>query len=94
MGDVDIMQMPEMKQDIMALMAMLEANSEETTGYFGTQKGVATDIRTATSDAIFQQEGNLRIKYDIQTFEQLALIPEAKMLSKTRTTNRYQLSRA
>lgn len=83
MGDVDIMQMPEMKQDIMALMAMLEANSEEATGYFGTQKGFSDQTRTATSDAIFQQEGNLRIKYDIQTFEQLALIPEAKMLSKT-----------
>lgn len=83
MNDVDILKMPEMKQDIMAIMAILDANMEEATGYFGTQKGAAGQVQTATSDAIFQQEGNLRIKYDVETFERLTLNPEAQLLSKT-----------
>jgi hypothetical protein len=83
MADVDIMKMPEMKQDILSLMAVLDASLEETTGYFGTQKGASSEQRTATSDSIFQQEGNLRIQYDTMTYEKLTLNEEARLISKT-----------
>lgn len=82
MDDVDIVQMPEMKQDLLAIKLMLEANTEELTGYFGPQKGEGSSSRTATSDAIFQQEGNMRIQSDVLTFEQVSGIPQAKMASK------------
>jgi hypothetical protein len=37
LDDVDIVKMPEMKHDLLAIKTILEANVEEITGYFGSQ---------------------------------------------------------
>jgi hypothetical protein len=82
MDDVEVIQPPEMKQDIALLKTMVEAGDDELMGYFGAQKGYSQQRQTATSDAIFQSEGNQRIQYDVMTLENLTLIPEARMISK------------
>ena len=79
MDDVDVIQTPELKTDILAMKQMLDANLEEAIGYFGPQKGYSAQRQTATSDAIFQEEGGKRIMYDVMTFERTALVPEAKI---------------
>jgi hypothetical protein len=78
--DVDVVRFPEMKHDLIALKAMIETNIEEITGYFGPQKGFSDTRHTATSDTIFASQGDKRIQYDIMTFENLTLLPEAKMV--------------
>jgi len=82
MDDVDIIRMPEMKQDLLAIKAMIENNIEETTGYYSPQKGYGEKAHTATAESIFQSEGNQRISSDIMTFEELTLLPESRMVSK------------
>jgi len=81
MDDLDIVKLPEMKQDMLAIKIMFEQHIEEITGYFGTQKGEGRSGNTATSDSIFQSEGNNRIQYDVMTFEQVTLIRMAKLVS-------------
>ncbi|RJX21814.1 MAG: hypothetical protein C4570_02070 [Ammonifex sp.] len=81
MDDVDVVKLPEMKQDLLQLKAMIEANIEECTGYFGPQKGFSGQRHTATSDTIFAQQGDVRIQYDVMTYEKLTLLPEAKKLA-------------
>jgi len=80
LDDAEIMNMPEMKSDIMLMLQLLASNMEETVGMFGPQKGYSTQKHTATSDSIFQQEGNKRIEFDVMTLERLALIPEAELI--------------
>jgi len=81
--DVQLLRMPELKHDLLALLAANDANIEDTTGYFGSQKGRAGGARqTATSDAIFQHEGNLRVESDVLTLERVYLTPEARQVSK------------
>lgn len=78
--DAGIIQMPEMKQDLLALKMMVEQNMEEITGYFGPQKGYSQTRHTATSDSLFMQSGDKRINYDVMTFENCTLLPEAKQI--------------
>lgn len=79
MDDVDIFQMPEMKRDLAAIMAMCETNIEEATGYFGPQKGYSDVKHTATSDSIFASQGDKRISGDVLVYERMTLTPEAEM---------------
>lgn len=82
LDDVDVVKMPELKQDLLQLKAVIEAHAQTLTGYFGPQQGFSDTQHTATSDSIFQQEGNQRISGDVMAFEQLTLVPEARMVSK------------
>ncbi|MEW6014168.1 MAG: hypothetical protein AB1690_02475 [Candidatus Zixiibacteriota bacterium] len=79
MDDVDIVRMPEMKQDILQLNALIASSIEETTGYFGPQKGFSPRVHSATSDTIFASQGDQRIQYDGMTYEKCTLLPEAKI---------------
>lgn len=79
MDDVDIVRMPEMKQDILQLNALIGSSIEETTGYFGPQKGFSQRVHSATSDTIFASQGDQRIQYDAMTYEKCTLLPEAKI---------------
>ena len=83
MDDVDIVRMPEMKQDIWQLKNAFEQNNQEAVGYYQQQMGGGGGpTRTATSDQIYNDQGNQRIKYDVMVFEELYLLKEAKMCSK------------
>lgn len=82
MNDVEILKMPEMKQDVMVLKSFLDAHFEEVSGYYGSQKGHSDQQNTATSDTIFSQQGDKRIGYDTMTYEQLTLIQEARQTCK------------
>lgn len=80
-GDFGIVEMPEMKHDLLVFKDILSQNREETTGYYNTQKGYASGRQTATSDSIFEAQGDKRINADVMAFEELSLIPEAKQCS-------------
>jgi len=84
MDQVDIITPPEVKHDLLLVNAMFSEAADELAGYYSAQKGAAGQgpRQTATSDTIFQQEGNIRISSDIQNFEQLTQIPEARQTSK------------
>ena len=79
--DVDIMQMPEMKNDALILRQVIDSSIEEISGYYGAQKGFSAQRNTATSDTIFAQQGDKRIQSDVMTFEMLSLLPEAKLVA-------------
>lgn len=79
MDDVEIIQPPEVKQDMLLFKSLIEANIEEVSGYYGPQKGYSQQRHTATSDMIFEQQGDKRIQADVMTFENLGLVPEAEM---------------
>ena len=80
-GDFGILEMPELKHDLFLFQNLLQQNREETTGYYGTQKGHSTQRNTATSDSIFEAQGDKRINADVMAFEELSLVPEAKQVS-------------
>lgn len=82
MDDVEIIQAPEMKRDMLVVQELLDVNQEESIGYFGTQKGAAMGpAQTATSDSIFNEQGDKRITYDVMVFENGTLLPESKMVA-------------
>jgi hypothetical protein len=84
MDDVDIIVPPEVKHDLLLIGAGLSDSMDEMYGYYSAQKGTsaAGGANTATSDTIFQQEGNIRIASDTRNYEELSGIPEAKQTSK------------
>lgn len=85
MNDVEILQLPETKFDIAAVLLMLQSDIEEATGYFAAQQGrrtPGTSRNTATSDSIFNEQGNIRIAYATESFEEFTLKPEAKQAAK------------
>jgi hypothetical protein len=82
MNDLDVLNPPEIKQDIAWFKDVIERSNETISGYYGSQKGTASGApNTATSDSIFQSEGNKRIQADIMTYEQLGLLEEARQCS-------------
>jgi len=81
MQDVEVVQLPETKSDLLVMKAMIETNFEEITGYFASQKGYSNQRNTATSDTIFAQQGDKRIQADVMNFEQMTLLPEAKIIA-------------
>lgn len=76
--DFGIVEMPEMKHDLLLFKQMLQQNREEVSGYYGPQKGYSDVKHTATSDSIFEAQGDKRINSDVMTFEEMSLVPEAK----------------
>lgn len=83
MDDVDIVVPPEIKHDLLLIGAGLSNAMDEMVGYYSAQKGSGEGpANTATSDQIFQQEGNVRIASDTRNYEELSGIPEAKQSSK------------
>ena len=82
MDDVEIMRMPETKQDIYQLKNTLEESINESTGYYNQQFGGGSPNTTATGAQINNDQGNQRIQYDVMVFEELYLVKEAKMCTK------------
>ena len=65
----------------MAILASLEFDMEDVVGYFATQKGQRTPgagRTTATSDTIFNEQGNIRISFNVQNMEKFSWKPEAR----------------
>lgn len=81
MDDVEVIKLPEMKSDILAILASLEFDMEDVVGFFATQKGQRTPgsgQTTATSDTIFNEQGNVRIGFNVQNMEKFTWKPEAR----------------